>query len=117
MKVKFLGFGRVEIEGHEFDHDVVIDAGQVRARKKKASKAYREQYGHTPLSIEEEIPWGGKELIVGMGTYGSLPIMPAVYAEAERRGVEIVALVTGEACELIRERQPKDVYALLHVTC
>ncbi len=117
MKAKSLGFGRIEIEGRQFDCDVVIDAGTVRKRRKKPSQPYRSQYGHTPLSAEEAVPWGGKQLIVGTGTYGSLPIMPAVYEEAERRGVEIVALATEEACELIRGRKAKEVYAILHVTC
>ena len=117
MKAKLLGFGRIEIEGQQFDHDVVIDAGKLRKRRNKPSKPYRAQYGHTPLSAEEAVPWGGKQLIVGTGTYGSLPIMPAVREEAERRGVEIVALATEEACELILERKAKEVYAILHVTC
>lgn len=117
MDAKLLGFGRIEIEGQQFDHDVVIEAGEVRKRLKKPSKMYREQYGHTPLSAEEALPWGGKQLIVGTGTYGSLPIMPAVGEEAQRRGVEVVALATDEACELIRGRKAKEVYAVLHITC
>ena len=117
MKATLLGFGRIEIEGRQYDRDLVIDAGTVRTRVKKPSKPYRAQYGHTPLSAEERIPWGGTQLIVGTGTYGSLPIMPAVYEEAERRGVEIVALATEEACRLIRERQAKEIFAIVHVTC
>lgn len=117
MKATLLGFGRIEIEGQQYDHDLVIDAGRVRKRGKKPSKPYRAEYGHTPLSAEEQIPWGGKQLIVGTGTYGSLPITPAVYEEAERRGVEIVALATEEACGLIRERKAKEIFAILHVTC
>ena len=117
MKATLLGFGRIEIEGQQFDHDVVIDAGKVRRRAKKPSKVYRARYGHTPLSVEEEIPWGGKQLIVGTGTYGSLPVMPAVYEEAKRRGVGILALATEEACALLSGRKGKEVYAILHVTC
>ena len=117
MEAKLLGFGLIEIEGRQFDHDLVIDAGRLLKRRKKPSQPYRSQYGHTPLSAGEQIPWGGKQLIVGTGTYGSLPIMPAVYDEAKRRGVEIVALPTEEACGLIRGRKAKEVYAILHVTC
>jgi hypothetical protein len=117
MKATLLRFGRIEVEGQQFDHDVVIEAGRVRKRVKKPSKVYRAQYGHTPLSTEEQIPWGGKQLIVGTGTYGSLPLMPAVYEEAERRGVEILVLATTEACGLIQQREATDVYAVLHVTC
>jgi len=31
--------------------------GTVRKRKKKASKKFRDAFGHTPLSVEEKIPW------------------------------------------------------------
>ena len=117
MNAKLVEFGRIDIGGRQFDRDVVIDAGKVRARVKKPSKAYRAQYGHTPLSAEESLPWGGKQLIVGTGVYGSLPIMPAVGEEARRRCVQIVALPTDEACEFIRGRKAKEVYAVLHITC
>ena len=35
----------------EYDNDIVIEAGRVRKRKKKPSKLYRDEYGHTPLSL------------------------------------------------------------------
>jgi hypothetical protein len=117
MKARFIEFGEIEIDGQRYDYDVVIDEGGIRKRKKKPSKVYRDQYGHTPLSTHEEIPWGGKRLIVGTGAYGNLPIMPEVFDEAGRRGIEIVALLTDEACKLISKEEGKKVRALLHVTC
>jgi hypothetical protein len=48
--------GEVEIDGEQFFHDVVIEAGRVRKRAKKPSKVYRDQFGHTPLSVAERIP-------------------------------------------------------------
>ena len=117
MRAELVAFGEIEIEGDRYSHDVVIEAGQVRKRSKKPSKAYRDQYGHTPLSAEESIPWAGPRLIVGTGSYGSLPIMPQVHEEAERRGVEIVALPTKEACTLLRDMAADQINAILHVTC
>lgn len=117
MKAKLLEFGAIEIDGQRFEDDVVIERGKVRKRKKKLSKPYRDQYGHTPLSAAEAIPWGGQRLIIGTGFYGALPIMPEVYAEAERRGVEIMAVPTEEACRLLKETEDKRIYAILHVTC
>ena len=58
MKAQFTTFGAIEIAGQRYDHDVVIDGGKVRKRVKKASKAYREAYGHTPLSLAKNLPWG-----------------------------------------------------------
>ena len=74
MEVRFLGFGSIEVEGREYGHDIVIDRGAVRKRSKKPSKPYRDTFGHTPLSVAEEIPWGGPRLIIGTGTHGALPM-------------------------------------------
>jgi hypothetical protein len=117
MKARFIGFGEIEIDGESYDYDVVIDKGAVSKRKKKRSKAYRDQYGHTPLSADEAIPWGGQRLVVGTGAYGSLPIMPELLDEAGQRGIEVVAVPTDEACGLISEQEDDEVRAILHVTC
>lgn len=117
MKVRLLGFGSIDVEGRRYERDVVIDAGRVRERRKKPSKRYRAEYGHTPLSAQEELPWGGGRLIVGTGVYGSLPIMTEVVDEAARRDVALTAVPTEDACRLIADLEGQEVYAVLHVTC
>jgi hypothetical protein len=117
MKARVVGFGEIELEGKRFDADVVIERGRARRRRKKPSKPFRDRFGHTPLSAEESIPWGGPRLIVGTGADGRLPIMAEVYELAERRNIEIVALPTEAACRLIAGLEPDEVNAVLHVTC
>jgi len=117
MKAEVLGFGEVEVNGERYDHDIVIEAGEVKKRKKGVSKRFRDEYGHTPLSAEEHIPWGGKQLIVGTGLYGKLPIMPSVEAEAKRRGIKLVAVPTEQACQLLGLAKQEETFAVLHVTC
>jgi hypothetical protein len=117
MQARLLRFGSIEVEGRQYDKDLIIDRGQVRKRKKKPSKPYRDQFGHTPLSAEEELPWGGGQLIVGTGANGSLPIMPEVLEEARRRGIDLTAIPTKDACQLIASLEQAEVYAVLHVTC
>ena len=117
MNVRLLGFGSIEVDGREYDHDVVIEGGRVRQRTKKPSKPYREEYGHTPLSADEELPWGGRRLIIGTGVHGSLPIMPEVTQEAGRRQVDLTAVPTEDACRLIADLDSREVHAVLHVTC
>jgi len=78
-------FGRIEIDGVTYERDVVIDRGRIRKHKKKPSKKFREVFGHTPVSVEEEIPWRCRRLVVGTGRYGSLPVMNEVKLEARRR--------------------------------
>jgi hypothetical protein len=117
MEARLIAFGLIEIDGQHYDYDLVIEKGIVRKRKKKPSKPFREQYGHTPLSAQEDIPWGGKQLIVGTGAYGSLPIMPEVYEAARQHQTKITAVPTDQACRLLRDLARQDIYAILHVTC
>jgi hypothetical protein len=117
MQVRLLRFGSIEVEGQEYENDIFIESGRVRKRKKKPSKPYRDEYGHTPLSVDEALPWGGGRLIIGTGAYGSLPIMPEVLEEARRRGVDLTAIPTEDACRLIESLDRSEVHAVLHVTC
>ncbi len=117
MDVRLLGFGSIEVDGREYPHDIVVDGGRVRKRKKGPSKPYQDEFGHTPLSAAEELPWGGSRLVVGTGFYGSLPIMPEVVEEAGRRGVDLTAVPTDDACRLISSLDRPEAYAVLHVTC
>ncbi len=117
MHARLVKFGELDVDGQRFAKDVVIEAGQIRKWKKKPSKDYRDRYGHTPLSVGESIPWRGRRLIVGTGAYGRLPIMPEVTCEAERRGIELVAVPTEQACQLIADCPDAEVNAILHVTC
>jgi len=108
-------FGSIRIDGVTYEHDVLIDRGQVRKRKKKPSKKFREAFGHTPVSTEESIPWKCKRLVIGTGT-GALPVMDEVRRAAKRRHVELLMLPTVEAIEELR-KNPQDTNAILHVTC
>ncbi len=87
------------------------------AGRRSRSKAYRDRYGLTPLSPDEKIPWSASRLIVGTGASGQLPIMPELYQEAQRRGVEVVALPTEEACRLLSGTGWREAAAVIHVTC
>lgn len=109
-------FGSIEIDGTTYQHDVVIEGGRIRKRRKGPSKALRSEYGHTPLSAAEDIPWSCRRLVIGSGASGSLPIVDDVRDEAKRRGVELVVAPTAEAIELLRAGEAK-TNAILHVTC
>lgn len=93
----------------------MIDRGAVRKRNKKPSKKHRAAFGHTPLlSLEEEIPWDCKRLMVGTGV-GALPVMDAFRAEAKRK-VDLIVLTTAEAIRQLEQKAEK-TNAILHVTC
>jgi hypothetical protein len=115
MHFDAFSFGSIRIDGVTYEHDVVIDRGQVRKRKKKPSKAFREAFGHTPVSTAEAIPWNCQCLVIGTGT-GALPVMEEVKQEAERRKVELFIVPTEEAIARLKE-QTSRTNAILHVTC
>lgn len=115
MHFEAFSFGSIRIDGVTYNHDVVIDRDHVRKRKKKPSKEFREAFGHTPLSIKEDIPWKCRRLVIGTGT-GNLPVMDEVKREAKRRGIKLVILPTSEAILELKEH-PDRANAVLHVTC
>ena len=108
-------FGTLQIDGSTYEQDLVIDRGDIRKRKKTPSKKFRDEFGHTPLSIGEKIPWECHRLVIGTGAYGRLPVMKEVKREAERRHVELIIMPTNEAIRPIEKESAAT--AILHVTC
>ena len=78
MRFDEFSFGSIRIDGVIYDHYVGIDRGKVFKRKKKPSRKLRDTFGQTPLSLEEDIPWKCRRLVVGTGTR-ALP----VYGQSE----------------------------------
>jgi hypothetical protein len=116
MQFTGYSFGSVRVDGVTYDHDLVIDCGKVRKRKKAASRKFRGAYGHTPLSAEEDIPWRCRRLVIGTGAAGALPVMQQVRDEARRRKVDLVILPTAQAIGALAEAGAH-TNAILHLTC
>ena len=116
MRFESFSFGSIRIDGVTYEYDVVIDQGEIRKRKKKASKHYRDVYGHTPLSTKEDIPWRCRRLVVGTGAEGGLPVMDEVRKQAQLRKVELLTLPTKDAIAILNGGD-KGTNAILHVTC
>src|SRR5258706_6326405 len=111
MRIEVFSFGSIRIDGVTYEHDVVIDRGQVRKRKKKASRKFRDAFGHTPVSTEERIPWKCDRLVIGTGA-GALPVMDKVKREAKRRHVKLLVLPTNVAIQAVTEN-PAQTNAIL----
>jgi len=115
MRFEAFSSGSITIDGITYEHDIMIDRGKVSKRRKRPSKRFRDNFGHTPLSIEEEIPWNCRRLVIGTGR-GALPVMEEVRREARRRKIKLLILPTAEAiAELMRDAS--ETNAVLHVTC
>jgi hypothetical protein len=116
MRFEQFTFGSIEVDGITYEHDLVIDRGTVRKRRKGPSKPFRSRFGHTPLSAAEDIPWECRRLVIGSGASGSLPVMDEIVEEARRRGVELLILPTGEALDELQGADA-ETNAILHLTC
>jgi hypothetical protein len=109
-------FGSIRVDGVAYEHDLIVDRGKIHKRRKAPSKEFRDAYGHTPLSVMEDIPWKCRRLVIGTGADGRLPVMPEVEVEAARRTVDLVLLPTAKAIAMLNETT-KDTNAILHLTC
>ena len=49
MRFQKFSFGSIRIDGTTYEHDVVVDCGQVRKRKKKPSKKFRHTHAASPI--------------------------------------------------------------------
>ena len=116
MRFTDYSFGSIRVDGVTYDHDLILDRGKIRKRHKAASRKFRSAYGHTPLSVAEDIPWRCRRLVVGAGADGALPVMQQVRDEARRRTVDLVILPTAEAIGALAKATP-DTNAILHLTC
>ncbi len=116
MRFTDYSFGSIRVDGVTYDHDLIIDRGKIRKRKKGASRKFRGAYGHTPLSAAEDIPWRCRQLVIGTGADGALPVMQQVRDEARRRKVDLVILPTAEAIGWLA-KATSDTNAILHLTC
>src|ERR1700739_1530786 len=109
-------FGTLQIDGRTYEQDLVIERGEIRKRKKTPSKKFRDEFGHTPLSVEEKIPWKCSRLVIGTGAHGNLPVMNEVQGEAERRKIKLLMMPTAQAIKVLNQNID-DTNAILHVTC
>jgi hypothetical protein len=116
MRFTGYSFGSIQVNGVTYDHDLIIDRGKIRKRKKAASRKFRADYGHTPLSVAEAIPWRCRRLVIGTGADGALPVMREVRDEACRREIDLVVLPTAEAIGALA-KTAADTNAILHLTC
>ena len=115
MRFEEFSFGSILIDGTTDGHGVVIDRGYIHNWNEKPSKKFRDTFGLTPLSIEEDIPWKCQRLVIGTGT-GALPVMDEVKREAHRRKIKLDILPTAVAIKALQEAAD-NTNAILHITC
>jgi len=117
MHVDAFMFGSITIDGQRYPHDVVVEEGRIRKRRKGPSKPRRAEFGHTPLTAAETLPLSGGRLWIGTGAHGLLPVAEDVREAAQRHGVELLLEPTGKLLERINAGVPPHTGIVIHVTC
>ena len=107
-------FGEVYIDGKSYREDIIIENGMISRRHKSVSRISKNTYGHTPLTVHENIPWDCDTLIIGTGMNGNLPITDEIFKTADELCVKVVLKKTRDALDHIGD---KDTNFILHLTC
>jgi hypothetical protein len=107
------GFWKIVIDGKKYDEDVMITPkGEV--------KEWRRVKVHE-VCVKDLEPIEGEEfdvLIIGTGYFGVVKVLSEVEEWAKKKGVELVAVPTKEACRVYNEVSGKRrAVAALHLTC
>jgi hypothetical protein len=105
-------FGRVLVDGDEHRGDVIVLPRRVVA-------GWWRRDGHGLVlddlaGVLDELP---ERLLIGTGADGRLRPDPATLESLRSRGIEVVALPTGEAVRLFADLDPNRTAAALHLTC
>jgi hypothetical protein len=114
MTVWNFSFGELVIDGKQYTEDVIIEKGEISRRHKAVSRISKSTYGHTPLTVHENIPWDCDTLIIGTGKSGGLPITDEIFKTAEELNVKIILKKTKDALEHLGD---EDTNFILHLTC
>jgi hypothetical protein len=111
-KIDHYSFGRLVVDGVEYNKDVIILPERVRAEwwRKDGHGLALEDFD----DVIDELP---AHLIVGTGAHGQMKPDPRTLSELETRGISVDALPTGDAVDRYGQLDPRTTAAALHLTC
>jgi hypothetical protein len=114
MVVGDFAFGKIYLDGKTYSEDIIIEKGEISRRHKSISRMSKGDYGHTPLTIHENIPWDCCTLVIGTGMNGNLPVKDEIFKTADELCVKVVLKKTKDALDHIGD---DDTNFILHLTC
>jgi hypothetical protein len=108
MKWGKFRFGSVKIDGDKYKNDIVLDQGAIRKRKKKLSRPFRAQFGHTPVSLKEDIPWGpdAQRKPARHQRYLARDLLATQQRAGDSQGEPMSPVGVPDTCRLFRRRRP-----------
>lgn len=114
MKITDYHFGRIEVDGHDYNSDVIITPDGVH-------DGWWRKEGHK-LAVEDLttiIDAKPQALIIGSGYYGRMRVPHATMSFLDDKGIRVEILKTSQAVERFNELQQNcaRLVAALHLTC
>ena len=113
MRINDYRFGRIVVNGREYNNDVIIFSDHVESDWWRRS-------GHE-LCVEDLssiLDYRPRTLIVGTGYNGRMKILHETTSRLGEIGCELVERRTKEACEFYNAHREVDgIVACLHLTC
>lgn len=112
MHIDDYGFGKITINGAQYEEDVIILRDHVHA-------GWWRRKGHElhPEDLEKVFEFEPELLVVGTGYYGRMKVLKSARDQIEAIGCELVVEKTKRAYIIFNEANQKKAAAALHLTC
>jgi hypothetical protein len=113
MHIDRYEFGSIVIDGRPYRQDLLLWPGHI-----KSDWWRREAHLLQAADVAEALAADPQVLVVGTGQPGRMQVDPDLAAYLQDRGIDLVAVPTREACQLINQLASKRrLAAALHLTC
>lgn len=114
MKIEEYSFGRVVIDGKEYNDDLILFQDHIIQDKWWRSQGHLLKYKDLDEYIEEYNP---QEIIIGTGYYGTMDIDDSCASRLKEKGIKVTE---GRSKEMVDKYIESDKYGLMacfHLTC
>jgi len=113
MQIEKYDFGKIEVDGKKYNHDVIIS-------KSGVDLWWRPNSHWVGISdLGEIIERQPKTVIFGMGYSGVMEVSQEAKEYLEKLGMQVIIEPTKKACEIFNKlfSEKENVIAALHLTC
>lgn len=112
MVIEGYDFGKIRINGKDYNHDVIICPDEIK-------DWWREESHWVDIKdVKEIIEKSPKTVIFGTGYSGVMNVPEETKKFLEASGIEVIIKLTKKACDIYNKLSEKEsVIAALHLTC
>lgn len=114
MKIDEFKFGRISIDGRNFDDDIILLPPDLKC-------PWWRKEGHVLYAADmvEVLRYGPEILVIGTGVSGHMDVPPGTIRDLEAAGIKVQVMITDDACAQFNNLSGsgRKVAAALHLTC